>query len=184
MKDTNIGNIFHEGELEAHRRYCADKPLAPISLGGMIRKEIPLPLADFLESQPFFFIATSNHLGQCDCSFRGREFNISGEAYPLLKVLDTKTIIFPDFSGNNLYNSLGNIIVNPNIGMLFVDFQNRSRVRVNGTAEIIEDKNTYSKIWPSALRYIQVRVEQAYPNCNARIPKMMMAPLTDSFFDD
>ncbi len=184
MQDTNIGNIFHKGELEAHRRYCADKPLAPISLSGMIRNEISPPFANFLESQPFFFIATSNHLGQCDCSFRGRECNVSGEFYPLIKVLDAKTIIFPDFSGNNLYNSLGNIIVNSNIGMLFVDFQNRSRVRVNGTAEIIEDKNAYSKIWLSATRYIKVGVEQAYPNCNARIPKMMMAPLTDSFFDD
>jgi hypothetical protein len=38
MQDINRENIFHEGELEAHRRYCADKPLAPISLGGMIRK--------------------------------------------------------------------------------------------------------------------------------------------------
>ena len=57
MQDTNIGNIFHEGELVAHRRYCADKPLVPISLSGMIRNEISLPLANFLESQPFFFIA-------------------------------------------------------------------------------------------------------------------------------
>ncbi|MDX8400426.1 MAG: pyridoxamine 5'-phosphate oxidase family protein [Gallionellaceae bacterium] len=184
MQNTNIENIFHEGELEAHRRYCADNPLAPISLRGMIRDEIALPLANILESQLFFFIATANHLGQCDCSFRGREFNASGQPYPLLKVFDSKTIIFPDFSGNHLYNSLGNIIANANIGMLFVDFQNRSRARVNGTAEIIEDKNAFSKIWPSAKRYIKVGVEQAYPNCKARIPRMTMEPLTDSFFDD
>ena len=182
MLVTKKESVFHKGELEAQRRYCADKPRH--SLGGIIRDEISPAWAEFLESLPFFFIATSNHIGQCDCSFRGREFNVSGQPYSLLKVLDPKTLVFPDYSGNNLYNSLGNILVNPHIGMLFMDFQNRSRARINGTAEIIEDKNSYSEIWPLAIRYIKVEVEQAYPNCKARIPKMTIAPFTDSFFDD
>jgi hypothetical protein len=67
--------------------------------------------------------------------------------------------------------------------MLFVNFQSRSRARVNGAAEIIVNKDAYLKTWPLALRYVKVTVEQAYPNCNARIPIMTMAPLTDAFFD-
>jgi predicted pyridoxine 5'-phosphate oxidase superfamily flavin-nucleotide-binding protein len=99
-------------------------------------------------------------------------------------VLDAKTLVFPDFSGNKLYNSLGNILVNPHIGLLFVDFQNRSRARVNGAAAIIEDRHVYEAIWPTAQRYVKVEVQQAYPNCKARIPKMSFAPPTDAFFDE
>lgn len=131
-----------------------------------------------------FFIATANDRGECDCSFRGREFNASGQSYPLLKILDAKTLVFPDYSGNNLFNSLGNIMVNPHIGMLFIDFSHRSRARVNGIAEIIEDRRTYEDIWPMALRYIRITVQQAYPNCRARIPKMALIAPDDAFFSE
>lgn len=65
-----------------------------------------------------------------------------------------------------------------------MDFQNRSRARVNGAAEIIEDRRAYEDIWPTAQRYVRVAVHQAYPNCKARIPKMSFAPLIDAFFDE
>lgn len=92
--------------------------------------------------------------------------------------------MFPDYRGNKLYNSLGNILVNPHVGLLFVDFQQRARARVNGQAEIVEDKDAFLEIWPLAHRYVRVTVTQAYPNCKARIQKMTMAPLTDAFFDE
>jgi predicted pyridoxine 5'-phosphate oxidase superfamily flavin-nucleotide-binding protein len=163
-----------------HKRQCAPKPGATLGVGFRVAAWT----AKRAWSISSFFIATANDRGECDCSFRGREFNAAGQPYPLLKVLDAKTLVFPDFSGNKLYNSLGNILVNPHIGMLFVDFQNRSRARVNGAAEIIEDRLTHGDIWPMAQRYVQVTVQQAYPNCKARIPKMNFAPLTDAFFDE
>ncbi len=179
MRDT----VLHEGEREAQRRFGAEGYWDEARL-GMIRDAIPPAWAAFLEAQAFFFIATANHRGECDCSFRGREINARGQACPLLRVLDAKTLVFPDFSGNRLYNSLGNLLVNPHIGMLFVDFANRSRARVNGAAEIIEDRRAYEDIWPMAQRYVRVTVQQVYPNCRARIPKMQLAPTTDAFFDE
>ena len=183
MRDADKLMLLHEGELEAQRRFGAEGYWNDHNL-GMIRDHLPSAWSAFLEDQAFFFIATANDRGECDCSFRGRAFNVSGQPYPLLKVLDAKTLVFPDFSGNKLYNSLGNILVNPHIGMLFVDFQNRSRARVNGAAEIIEDRRAYEDIWPVAQRYVRVTVQQAYPNCKARIPKMSFAPPTDAFFDE
>ncbi len=184
MTINSKGNeILHEGEIEAQRRFGAEGYWNEYNL-GMIRDSIPSSWAAFMEAQAFFFIATANSRGECDCSFRGREFNRAGQPYPLLKILDAKTLVFPDFSGNKLYNSLGNILVNPHIGMLFVDFQNRSRARVNGAAKIIEDKRAYEDIWPTAQRYVRVAVQQAYPNCRARIPKMNFAPMRNDFFDE
>jgi len=183
MSESRQHDVFHPGELEAHRRFGV-KDYWDHHTPGFIRDRIPEGWALFLEEQPFFFMATANLKGECDCSFRGREFNASGQAYPLLKVLDPKTLVFPDFSGNKLYNSLGNILDNPHIGMLFVDFQNRTRARVNGRATILEDKAAYAHIWPQALRYVKVEVTQAYPNCKARVPKMNPVSWSDIMLDE
>lgn len=177
-------DFLHKGEIEAQRRFHGGPTWDVSLLGTLILDALPPAWARFIESQPFFFMATANHHGECDCSFRGREFNASGQPYPLLRVLDEKTLVFPDYRGNKLYNSLGNILVNPHVGLLFVDFQQRARVRVNGQAEIVEDKDAFLETWPLAHRYVRVTVAQAYPNCKARIPKMTMAPLTDAFFDE
>lgn len=176
--------FLHEGEIEAQRRFHGGATWEAAQLGAMIRDTLSPTWTGFLESQPFFFMATANQCGECDCSFRGREFDASGQPYPLLKVLDTQTLVFPDYSGNKLYNSLGNILVNPHVGLLFVDFQQRARARINGSARIVEDRATYSNIWPLALRYILVEIQQAYPNCKARIPRMTMVPLSDAICDE
>lgn len=125
---SNRGDhIFHDGEIQAQNSFSPEFLDYIRRISGMIENHVSKNLADFIESQPFFFLSTSHKSGSCDCSFRGRDFNISGEFYPLLKVINQKTIIFPDFSGNHLYQSLGNIISNPNAALLFVDFERRIR---------------------------------------------------------
>lgn len=168
-----LGGILHQGEREAQRRFGAMREGEAMS--RIVRDRISPALARFLEAQPFCFIATADNRGECDCSFRGRQHNLPHSPDPLLKVVDEKTLVFPDYSGNKLYNSLGNILVNPHIGMLFVDFRTGVRVRINGRAEIIENPQAFQEAWPDALRYVQVAVAQAYPNCNARVPKMALA---------
>ena len=184
---TNIGtkpHALHEGEIEAQRRFGVEGQWSEFSLSAMFSATISKGLAGYIEELPFFFISTANNQGECDCSFRGREFDISGNPYLLLKVIDATTLVFPDYHGNNLFNSLGNIFVNPHIGMLFVDFERRARVRINGAAEIIEDASMYANIWPLAQRYLRVTPSQVYGNCKARIPKMVLVPPSDSFFQD
>jgi predicted pyridoxine 5'-phosphate oxidase superfamily flavin-nucleotide-binding protein len=178
------GNRLHEGEREAQRRFGAEGVWDEAGLDAMFRGTIPAKLAAYLEALPFFFIATADALGKCDCSFRGREHDASGKPYPLLKVLNGRSLVFPDYAGNKLYNSLGNILVNGHIGMLFVDFGSRIRFRINGRAEIVEDRAAHADLWPLARRYVRVTVEQAYGNCKARIPRMVMPPPSDSEFQD
>jgi len=170
MRQPN--EIFHPGELEAQRRFNGNKKWnndSVIALNQMFKEAIDDETAYIIEGQKYFFIATSNKEGECDCSFRGTEEDDSGKLLQSVAVTDSKTIIFPDYSGNNIYNSLGNMIVNPHIGMLFIDFKTALRIRINGTTKIIEDKLAYSHVWPKALRYIEVKVEQVYFNCTKRI---------------
>lgn len=175
---------LHEGEVEAQQRFGVEGVWNDFNLRAMFRESISGGLAEYIEALPFFFIATANQKGECDCSFRGREFDASGNPYPLLKVLGPDALVFPDYRGNKLFNSLGNMLVNPQIGMLFIDFENRVRARINGRTEILEDRSAYSDIWPLAHRYVRVTPVQVYGNCKARIPKMAPIPTSDSFFQD
>lgn len=122
----------------------------------------------WIEALPFFFIATADAAGHCDCSFRGRETG------PLLQVLTPGKLIFPDYPGNGLFNSLGNVLVNPHVGLLFIDFVAQTRLRVNGEAALIELDDALKNCWPRAQGGVQVRVEQVYGNCRRRIPRMTL----------
>lgn len=170
---------LHPGEIEAQQRFGVAGFWQPDMLDAMFRKSISARLTEYIENLPFFFIATANAAGECDCSFRGREFTASGAPDPLVKVLDAQTLVFPDYPGNKLFNSLGNLIENGRIGMLFIDFESRTRTRINGRAEIVEASEAYAAIWPLADRYVRVSVEQVYGNCKARIPHMTQAATAD-----
>ena len=174
----------HEGERLAHKQFGVEDHWSTYNFDALFRTAIPAGLAAFVESLPFFFIATANTHGECDCSFRGREHNASGQPYPLVKILDAKTLIFPDYSGNNFFNSLGNMLVNEQIGMLFINFESQRRIRINGQVNIIEDPQTYAEFWPEAKRYVYVTVEQVFGNCQARIPRMKLLPASDSETQD
>lgn len=169
VPDNPLG---HDGELELRLRFPSRYQWDDHSLSAMMSPVIQMPLARFIEALPFFFIATSSADGHCDCSFRGREHDASGNPLPAVRVIDEGRLVFPDFSGNGLYNSLGNIRVNPHIGMLFIDFERQRRARVNGVAQIMAANDEIRNLWPTAQAAVIVTVEQAYGNCPARIPRL------------
>ena len=172
-----LHEIFHFGELEAQSKFNKKRNWNERSIAGlnqMFKEAIDDGLAYIIEGQKYFFIATSNSGGECDCSFRGTEKDDSGNLLQSVFVENPKKLIFPDYSGNHIYNSLGNIMVNPNIGILFIDFKTALRLRVNGAAKIIENNIKYKKIWPTSLRHIEVNVKQVYFNCPKRITESVI----------
>ncbi len=172
--ERKLTDIFHAGELDAQARYSPRMAWSERAIAGvnrMYKQGIDEETAFFIEARSFFFIATADNNGNCDCSFRGTEDDKEGNQQPAALVVDPKTIVFPDYSGNGMYNSLGNILVNPHIGMLFIDFGTASRLRINGRAEIAEAESTYQDRWTTMVRLIRVTVEQVFWNCSRRIPK-------------
>jgi predicted pyridoxine 5'-phosphate oxidase superfamily flavin-nucleotide-binding protein len=79
-------------------------------------------------------------------------------------VLDERTIAFPSYDGNGMYLSMGNLLENPHVGLLFVSFEDRKRLRVNGTASIAEDDPLMAD-YPEAQLVVRVAVAQVFPNC-------------------
>lgn len=123
----------------------------------------------FIESAEFFFIATSNRRGECDASYRHK-----GRGVPAIKVLDEKTIVFPHYMGNGSFRSLGNVLENPHIGMLFIDLPGGLRMRVNGEAEISDDPD-WLALFPGSVETVKVTVQEVYKQ-NRPAVKVGVAP--------
>ena len=87
----------------------------------------------FIESAIYFFISTADADGRPDCSFKGGPPGF-------VRVTADSELAFPDYDGNGMFKSLGNLAVNPHVGLLFIDMHERPRrLRVNGTAAIRPD---------------------------------------------
>lgn len=120
----------------------------------------------FIESCPMFFVATADAQGRPDCSYKG---GLPG----FVRVLDERTLAFPEYDGNGMYRSWGNVLVNPSVGLLFLDFEQPRRIRVNGRASI--DMNDPLRAeFPGEVFVVRVHAEQIFPNCPRYIHKMAL----------
>jgi uncharacterized protein len=111
----------------------------------------------FIEARDMFFLATADELGRPTVSYKGGDPGF-------VKVVDDITIAFPNYNGNGMYLSMGNIAANPSVGMLFIDFEHRNRMRVNGDASIDLD-DPLRETWPGSQFVVRVRPREVFPNC-------------------
>ncbi len=118
----------------------------------------------FIERMDMFFIATQGANGNLDCSYKGGEPGF-------VRVIDDHTVAFPNYDGNGQYMTTGNILETGKVGLLFIDFQNQWRMRLNGTATIDFDDPLKGE-WPEAQFVVRVTVEEVFPNCPRYIHKM------------
>ena len=85
-----------------------------------------------------------------------------------MRVLNGHTVAFPNYDGNGMYLSTGNVLINPNVGMLFIDFEKGRRLRVNGVASIAEHNDLLEQ-YPEAQFVVRVRAREVFPNCRRYI---------------
>jgi predicted pyridoxine 5'-phosphate oxidase superfamily flavin-nucleotide-binding protein len=111
----------------------------------------------FIEDRDMFFLATADAEGRPTCSYKGGEPGF-------VRVPDPHTVVFPIYDGNGMYRSTGNVLVNPNVGMLFIDFEQGNRMRLEGTASIDLDDPLRAE-YPEAQFVVRVRARAVYPNC-------------------
>ena len=81
-----------------------------------------------------------------------------------MRVLDEQTIAFPSYDGNGMFLSAGNALANPIVGILFISFVERSRLRLNGVASIDLEDPLLAE-WPEAQLVVRVRATEVFPNC-------------------
>ena len=121
----------------------------------------------FIESAIYFFLATADAGGRPDCSFKG------GPA-GFVRVTGPSELAFPDYDGNGMFKSLGNLEVNPAVGLLFIDMHGRPRrLRVNGTARVLRDDPLLATT-VSAQLIVRIEAHAIFPNCPRYIPKLQL----------
>jgi predicted pyridoxine 5'-phosphate oxidase superfamily flavin-nucleotide-binding protein len=136
-------------------------------------------MREFVGAQEMMFVATSDAKGECDNTFRAGPPGF-------VRVLGDDRLAWPEYRGNGVMASLGNISENPNVGLLFMDFFRQViGLHVNGHAEIVEDADMRSahpelpvETAPGRRpeRWVVVTVEEAYIHCAKHIPRLAKLP--------
>jgi predicted pyridoxine 5'-phosphate oxidase superfamily flavin-nucleotide-binding protein len=111
----------------------------------------------FIASRTMFFLATADAQGRPDCSYKG---GLAG----FVRITGASELAFPSYDGNGMFRSLGNIAVNPAVGLLFIDFESPRRLRVNGLATFAAEDPLMAEL-PGAQLVVRVRAQKIFPNC-------------------
>lgn len=118
----------------------------------------------FIARCDMFFLATADAAGRPNCSYRGGDTGF-------VRAPDASTLLFPNYDGNGMYLSMGNVHANGHIGLLFIDFEDQQRLRVNGSARLLPADATEPP-YAEAQFVVHVGVEQVFPNCGRYIHRM------------
>jgi predicted pyridoxine 5'-phosphate oxidase superfamily flavin-nucleotide-binding protein len=122
-----------------------------------VKPEIDDDSKAFIESREMFFLSTIDHTGRPTVSYKG---GMAG----FVRVLDAKTLLFPSYDGNGMYLSMGNISANPEIGMLFIDFEKPFRLRAQGRAELIVGGSEVDSFREAEMA-VKVTIHEVWMNC-------------------
>jgi hypothetical protein len=155
-------SLYHEGSRQLQDRFDTRR-LADRIEDRIVRDRIDDDDRAFIEARDMFFIATVDAEGQPQCSYKGGDPGF-------VRVLDGRTIAFPVYDGNGMYLTAGNLLLTKKVGLLFIDFEGRKRVRLSGAASV-DDGDPLLADYPEAQLIVRVAVTEVWPNCPRFVPK-------------
>jgi hypothetical protein len=166
--------IYHPGNRELQDRFDTRRLADRLDERFLGEPLIDAAERAFIERLDMFFLATADADGRPQCSYKGGEPGF-------VRVLDERTVAFPNYDGNGMYLSMGNLAVNPQVGMLFIDFvsERPSRLRLNGLASV-DERDPLVDDYPEAQFVVRVEATQVFPNCPRYIHRL--APVERSRF--
>ena len=163
-----MSSPYHDGSRRLQDRFDTRRLADRLNEKFLQRPLIAPEDRAFIERMDMFFLATSDAQNRPQCSYKGGEPGF-------VRVLDEQTVAFPNYDGNGMYLSMGNLAVNPHVGMLFIDFVSArpSRLRLNGIASIDAHDELIAH-YPEAQFVVLVRATQVFPNCPRYIHRMAL----------
>jgi len=160
-----MSGTYHDGHRLLQDRFATSRLVDRID-ERLVDDVIDTDDKAFIESLDMFFLATADEQGYPNCSYKGGEPGF-------VRVLDEHTVAFPTYDGNGMYLSTGNVLVNPNVGMLFINFERGRRLRLNGVASI-DEQDELMESYPEAQFIVRVRAREVFPNCPRYIHKYQL----------
>lgn len=158
--------LFRESHRQLQRRFDTER-LADRIEQRLVRDRLSDENRAFIEGLDMFFLATADAAGRPNCSYKGGDPGF-------VRVLDPTTVVFPNYDGNGMYLSTGNTLDNPHVGLLFIDFVNRKRLRVNGSAALAA-ADSVDPPYAEAQFLVRVSVREVFPNCPRYIHRLATA---------
>jgi uncharacterized protein len=131
--------------------------LADNTEARIVLTEIPPEHKAFIESRDMFFLSTIDHQGRPTVSYKGGDPGF-------VRVIDNKTVAFPCYDGNGMFYSMGNLLGNRHVGMLFISFEKPHRLRLQGLASV-DDGDPLLPQYPEAQLIVRVTVTEIFRNC-------------------
>jgi len=160
-----MSGIYHDGNRQLQDQFDTRR-LADRLDEAIVQDSIMPSDKDFIERLDMFFIATVDERGHANCSYKAGDPGF-------VRVLDEHTLAFPNYDGNGMYLTMGNILRTRQVGMLFIDFENQKRMRLNGEATIHRD-DALMQEYPEAQFIVRVRAREVFANCPRYIHKMKL----------
>lgn len=163
-----MSSPYHAGSRRLQDRFDTRRLADRLDQMFLSRPIIDADDRAFIERMDMFFLATADADGRPQCSYKGGDPGF-------VRVLDEQTIAFPNYDGNGMYLSMGNLLDNPHVGMLFIDFlsERPSRLRLNGIASI-DERDELIDQYPRAQFIVRVRATEVFPNCPRYIHRMAL----------
>lgn len=156
--------MFHDGNREIQAKF-GSMALADKLVERLRRPSFSDEDKAFIESLEYFFLATADAAGRPDCSFKGG-------APGFARVVRPDLLVWPDYDGNGMFKSLGNIAVNPGVGLLFIRMgEAPKRLRCNGTAQVVFDDPLMAQ-FAGAQALVKMTPVDVFPNCPRYIPDL------------
>ncbi|MFQ5660472.1 MAG: pyridoxamine 5'-phosphate oxidase family protein [Gammaproteobacteria bacterium] len=156
-------DLYHQGHRELQEKFDTRR-LADKANEMIVHDTISDEDREFIESRDMFFISTVDNRGLPSCSYKGGDPGF-------VRVVDEKTIAFPSYDGNGMFMSLGNILANNHVGILFIDFENPHRVRLHGTASVHDEDELLAEYHEAQL-IVRVKVDNMFINCPRYIHRL------------
>jgi uncharacterized protein len=164
---------------------CGTRERADRFYNDQVRDRLLPAMIEFVARMEMVFIATSDGDGECDASLRAGPPGF-------IRVLDDRTLAYPEYRGNGVMASLGNLSENPHIGLLMIDFvEDLIGLHVNGHTRVLDNEDFRAR-YPGrdhdpegdrervpgrrAERWVLIEVTEAYIHCRKHIPRMQRLP--------
>ena len=157
--------MYHDGNRSLQDRFDSRR-IADRLVEVLHRERFTPEDREFIEGRSMFFLATADANGWPDCSYKGGRPGF-------VRVIADDTLAFPSYDGNGMFKSAGNLLANPRVGMLFMDFEKPKRLRVNGTASI-DFSDSLLGSFEGAQLVVRVHAAHIFPNCPRYIHRMAL----------
>ena len=144
--------------------------LADRIVEAVVTEELSDPQAEFIHSRNMFYLSTIDESGYPSCSYKGGDLGF-------VRVINPVTIVFPNYDGNGMFMSMGNIQDKAKVGLLFIDFETPQRLRLRGEARCLREGPMLDS-YPGANLVVEISVNHVWVNCPRYVHRMQ--PLEQS----